>query len=103
VDLDNSFKYSPVASVQIGRVSNQLYSIYPNPVKGHTFVRSTSAVPTPVTITLMDNSGREVMRKTYTVSKAAPARVDLANIVAGTYIVKILSGDNVSTDKLVIF
>lgn len=103
MDLDNSFKYSPVASVQIGKVNAQLYTVYPNPVKGYTYVNSTSAALESINLRLIDNNGREVMSKTYQVSKATPARVDLAQIAAGTYFVQIVSNGKVSTEKIVIY
>lgn len=103
MDLDNSFKYSPVASVQIGKVIAQLYSVYPNPVKGYTYVNSTSATLESINLRLIDNNGREVMSKVYQVSKTTPARVDLAQVAAGTYFVQIVSDGKVSTEKIVIY
>src|SRR5258707_1059309 len=101
-DIDGRYTYSPVRSVSIGNSGNTVYSLYPNPASGSTWLNSSSHLPEHITVITTDNNGREISHRNYTLSSGAPARINIAGVATGLYFLKITSGKSSSTQKLVV-
>jgi len=103
VDLDATFQYSSVVSITIGGTVEKYYTVYPNPVRTYTFVNSTSPVLESVNVMVLDNNGKELSRKTVSVSNTAPAKIDLTAFATGTYFIKVRAKGKESIEKLVVY
>lgn len=101
VDLDGRFRYSNIVLIKVGEGDN-LYTISPTLSHGTTYLRSTSATPQPVNVTITDYAGKQLLKARYMVGGNAPARIDLPGAPKGLYIVSIEAEGKVRTEKMVV-
>lgn len=94
IDLDNTYAYSRISSVQFKDLSSVV--IFPNPVTSTLFVQA-AADNTPVSIQILNNSGR-VVKETRNVSQP----VDISKIPAGTYFVNTLLTNGFSEKQKIV-
>lgn len=103
VDIDNHFDYSRVAAINLQSDNSGYYSIYPNPASGgFTYIYSTLNAATNVTVQLVDVSGKTVRSSFVTFNGSSPVKYELGSINAGVYMLRIISNEGISTQKLVI-
>lgn len=102
VDQDGQFRYSPIVIIKIGEGAN-LYTLSPNPVHGVTYLRTTSAAPQQVSVTISDYNGRQLLKGRYVVSAGAPAPVSLVGQKQGLYVVRIEAEGKVTAEKLMVY
>jgi hypothetical protein len=94
VDLDATFKYSEVRTVNIGG-SDLEFSFGPNPVQTEAVIRISGNQRARLTLTVTDLMGRTV--KTTNIVKSEnllSQKINLADLPAGQYVLS-LKGDNI--------
>lgn len=93
---DISIVHSPV-------VPSFSVMIYPNPTSGPLNIRLQTKETTAVTIAVMDIAGQEVQTNYYENVSAGENRfaIDVADLSAGIYIIKVQSGDGIITLPLI--
>jgi hypothetical protein len=97
VDIDNKFVYSDTRTVAFAK--NNLVTVTPNPAKDFINIFLTKNNSHPVTIQLLDINGRVISRqKTSEVS----IKINVERLRWGTYFVKVIAGNNVSTQKVLL-
>jgi hypothetical protein len=101
VDQDNQFIYSKVLPVQI-KFLNTWYKSYPNPVKGIFFVASKKKEDQQVIISILDESGKIVFRKKSLLKTGTPFRIELSNLCAGEYFIKISNETKTESEKIIL-
>jgi hypothetical protein len=77
--------------------------IFPNPNRG-SFTVDLSALPhtKPITVQVYSVAGREVFTRALTPSDPRSLQIDLGGNPAGVYMVKILSGNTVWGEKVIV-
>ena len=75
---------------------NPSYQVYPNPIDGNTI--SISGITNQVSVTIFNLLGNLVLSST---PLKTGENLDLRDITSGTYLVKILDGDRMTTQTLV--
>jgi hypothetical protein len=104
VDIDNHFEYSRIAAVNLQSDKSSYFSVYPNPaaVGGFTYIYSTLNSATTATVQLVDVSGKILRSTNVNFSGSSPVKFELGTTLSGVYMLRIISGDTISTQKLVI-
>ncbi len=94
VDLDGSFKYSPVASVTINEISR--IEIYPNPVISNLFIDIHR--PDPKKIMLFNEKGQTILFRS---PVSGINKIDLKTLPAGIYWLKIIFEKDTEVFKII--
>ena len=95
VDEDNSFRYSGTQLAEVG--ADVSLSVYPSIGNGLTHV--TASKSGSYLVTVVDAYGKELSRKTQTLS-ASPSRLDLSAYGSGLYYISISNGQFKTTQKV---
>ena len=95
IDKDGKFSYSNIVVLRDeNAITAGLSTIYPNPVKNTLNVKVASLNNEKVTLQLTDLSGRLLQNKVTQVGNGETiVQLDVSHLSAGTYFVKIISGD----------
>lgn len=101
VDMNGSYRYSPLVLIKIGQ-GETMYTVNPNPVHGTAYLRSSSSKVEMVKATLVDNTGKIIMRNSYYVGANAPASIDISKQTPGLYILRIEAAGKVYSEKVII-
>jgi hypothetical protein len=99
VDVDGSFKYSPVVEIQMSDEAS--VSIYPNPTNGDLTVSVAGNVQGATSFELMNAAGQMVMTQTWGANSTAVHRLDVSKLAAGVYFYRVRNGKTVFEGKLV--
>ncbi|MDR2009888.1 MAG: T9SS type A sorting domain-containing protein [Bacteroidales bacterium] len=91
-DYDGNFTYSPIRNVIITESDN--FSVYPNPATGGWIELSTYL--NDFEIQIINNQGQIL------ISEKNNKYINISNINSGVYIIRLLAGDIISTEKLII-
>ncbi|MEJ0103711.1 MAG: T9SS type A sorting domain-containing protein [Bacteroidota bacterium] len=94
IDLDGKFLFSQILRISISTVQD--VTIFPNPAKNYMTV--TMPGTKPAVIELISNKGEIVMKKQVA---ASAALIDISNLSAGIYTVRIRQGEKTIINKLV--
>lgn len=97
VDIDGKSAYSVVRAVSMTKDAAMIVS--PNPAKDFISVNYLRTNNGPITVTLIDANGKTVIQ---TKTTESIIRLDLRNIGKGTYLVYVIDGDSVSSEKVLI-
>lgn len=101
IDKDGQFSYSAVVKVTI-ESSKMMWTVYPNPAHDQSTIRVLSNL-TKVNIALTDASGKMVYRRYIASAKAGEQIVlPLSNLAKGIYLLKVESGPQTKSDKIVV-
>ncbi|MBE0639423.1 MAG: T9SS type A sorting domain-containing protein [Bacteroidales bacterium] len=73
-------------------------AVYPNPSSGEVFVSSTGSGE--LTIELFDLIGMKVFEQSFEAAHSEPVKLNLSNVPAGIYLIRVNSGTGVSTSKI---
>lgn len=95
IDLDGSFNYSAVQSLSFQTSAN--ISVYPNPASAAIYVQSAG---TDAIISLLSVSGSALPVAIST--EGSRSRIDISNIPAGLYLVRIQDGVDVRTHRVMV-
>lgn len=91
-----------VGSVAIGKSLISPFEVSPNPSTGIVTVKFEQDITGKVAFTLLDLSGKEVWREDRVLGSNKTLRLDLQNVAAGTYFIRIKADQNIRLEKLVI-
>jgi hypothetical protein len=98
VDVDNSGRYSPVRSVRNEGAAD--IAIYPNPVKGSLNLKINADMAGRAAVLITDISGKTILSKNLPVAAGMnQVPINVENLAAGAYVMKITLGDEVIMRK----
>ena len=97
-DRDGTFKKSQIVEVNIR--SGIIYTTSPNPFTDKITIGISGSSPQPVQIKLTDLQGRAVMTKQIN-NPAGPVTMQIPDIAAGVYLLKITDEENTQVFKLI--
>jgi Secretion system C-terminal sorting domain len=102
VDNDGKYTYSKVIPVKLNQPDN-IFSVYPNPVDSYTILNLYSDKPGNGMLRLMDNSGRQIITKSFTITNGNNSIMidQLGYLPKGIYFVQAMVNDNLYNQKIV--
>ena len=102
VDNDGKYNYSKIISVNLDQPENS-FSVYPNPVDNYAIVNLYSDKPGSGVIRLIDEAGRQILTKSFTVMAGNNnLTVDqLGHLPKGIYVVQVMLNNNLYNQKIV--
>jgi hypothetical protein len=99
VDNDGKFKMSNVVLVTLANQGLR-FTIKPNPAKNYFVITYDESALSDALVTVTDFSGRSVLKQTITLSGGQ--KINISTLPKGVYMVTINTGNNITTQKLVI-
>ncbi len=102
-DFDGSFSYSEIISIDVERDRLVDVNLYPNPAIGSTTVQVTAAEEGDLNVTIYDLKGKVISNNiidTSIESGSSQETMDISDLPAGSYVVRIKVGRNVFIEKL---
>lgn len=101
VDLDGSFSYSTIVFIRV--VGKNTYAIAGNPFQSHVILKYTLARDQKINLSFFNSAGALLRKEEYaaTAGTGIYTLYGLANYPAGTYLLRLDSGTDVQTFKLV--
>lgn len=96
-DLDGKFEYSIIRSVSFSKAYS--ISVSPNPAKDFINVTGANDQSSIATIQLTDVSGK-IIRSVLSADKTV--NINLKGIAKGMYFIRIINGENIQTEKVII-
>jgi len=101
VDKDGSYQYSSVQQIDIAAIAKR-WNLFPNPAKNNTTLYALNSY-NKATIAVHDLSGKTVYQSTINnIVAGQQLTIPLQRLTKGVYVVKIITGDAVDTQKLVV-
>ena len=102
VDNDGKYNYSKIIPVKLDQPENSI-SVYPNPVDNYAIVNLFSDKPGSGVIRLIDEAGRQILNKSYTVMAGNNnLTVDqLGHLPKGIYVIQVMLNNNLYNQKIV--
>lgn len=98
-DRDGQVSYSHTIVINFG--NKQLLEVYPNPAKG--FVKlSCSGLKGATQLEIVDAAGKKLLQKQYNNATALTDLIDIANLAAGQYQVRLINQGNITSKKLTV-
>ena len=97
IDLDGKFQYSQVKTVTFDKQT--AFNILPNPAKNFVNISWVKSNDAPVTVSVVDFAGKVIQQSSTT---ATNLQLNTSHFAKGTYIIKVLNGQQVSTKKLLV-
>lgn len=97
-DFDGQSEYSPVVSVQFGKDAG--ISLAPNPVQNEIIVALGEEFTTNATAEIISQNGSSVFTQTFT-EKSFSQTIKVNNLPAGVYVLRIVNGNEVYTERFV--
>ncbi len=105
VDRDGKVSYSPIVIVDVknAALANQTINIAPNPAINNTTIYMVADAPGTVQVSLLNLAGSRVYSQTHSVSKGQNALpIQTGRLAKGMYIVRMVSGSQTATTKLLV-
>lgn len=100
IDLDGKFEHSKIASVRLNNnFSNAI--VYPNPTFGKLNIKLDEALLSAGTLQIVDVAGRKVKQQAVQ-SGTVNIGLDVNNLTAGRYFIKIITGNEVINQSFVV-
>ena len=102
VDKDGKYNYSKIIPVKLDQPENSI-SVYPNPVDNYAIVNLFSDKPGNCVLRLIDEAGRQILNKSYTVMAGNNnLTVDqLGHLPKGIYVIQVMLNNNLYNQKIV--
>jgi len=97
-DFDGQSEYSQVVSVYFGKGTG--ISIYPNPVQGEVTIALGEEFTTNATAEIISQNGNTVLTETFS-AKSFTQNMNVSNLPAGVYVLRIVNGNEVYTERFV--
>ena len=98
-DKDGKFEMSKIVPVTLANQGLR-FIIKPNPAKNYFVISHDASAPSDALVNITDFSGRSVFKQTITLS--GEQKINISALPKGVYMVTINTGDNITTQKLVI-
>ena len=102
VDKDSKYNYSKIIQVKLDQPENNI-SVYPNPVDNYAVVNIYSDKPGTGMLRLIDNAGKQILTKSFTVTTGNNNMVvdQLAGLPRGIYVIQVMLNNNLYNQKIV--
>ncbi|MEP6926817.1 MAG: alkaline phosphatase family protein [Ginsengibacter sp.] len=100
-DFDNKIQYSKTVSVVLPQ-KKVSFSIYPNPVHNFTNIFSNSSESKDISIQLVNAEGKIVKQYSDQINYNHPIKFNLDGISKGIYFIRLLSDDEITTNKILV-
>jgi len=97
-DFDGQSDYSQVVSVRFGKETG--IAIYPNPVQTEVTIALDKEFVTNATAEIISQNGSTVLTETFT-AKSFTQNINVNNLPAGIYVLRIVNGNEVYTERFV--
>ncbi|MES2762672.1 MAG: T9SS type A sorting domain-containing protein [Bacteroidota bacterium] len=99
VDIDNTYKYSPLCSVTNQTGGDRDLNVYPNPTNGSITVDfDHSAYDQPDSYSIMDITGKKI--EVAAIRKANSITIDISALQPGVYLLEVLKGSKKTVKKI---
>ncbi len=100
--MTGKFIYSKIVSLRLGQPETKI-SVYPNPADDHAMLSLYSEKQTTAMMRLMDNSGKQIIYKTFAVNTGNNSIMidQLGSLPRGIYIVQVIYDNTMYNQKLV--
>ena len=98
-DLDQSYKYSEVKLIDID-VNNGMPKVFPNPFNNLLTIQCNNSLNEATKVQLTHISGKIILEKYFDPESSSLTLDDLSSLSNGLYFLRITSGSNVVTQKL---
>ena len=105
VDLDGTYDYSDIVVVTINRKGDFAAEVYPNPAHQYVNINIQLGETSDVRAVILDAAGKLAMDNVINSELSAgnhEIRIPLETLAAGTYIVRIVSGEEVINKKILV-
>ncbi len=102
IDFDGKSTYSKVVAISLNQSKSTYYSLYPSLAKSITTINSTSTLQKNIVVSIYNEASSLVQINKFKIDKNYPATVELNNLKAGIYFVKINDGNEIVTRKLIV-
>jgi hypothetical protein len=103
VDLDYTFEYSNIISIENGINKTGTLVVYPNPASNELYVKLSVPNETNALIEIRDILGRPVYQQTVDLTQSVNNNyINTTNFAAGTYIITITAGNSLSENIKVV-
>ena len=102
VDKDGKYNYSKIIPVKLDQPENNI-SVYPNPADNYAVVNIYSDKPGTGMLRLIDNAGKQILTKSFTVTSGNNNMVvdQLAGLPRGIYVIQVMLNNNLYNQKIV--
>lgn len=101
VDLDGSFEYSDIISVEFSDKEAQILNVYPNPADDQLTVDL--ILDEPSTLRVLDLNGKVVIEQSLNSdNQLISSQLDVSNLPAGQYILIIISSNNLMKELFIV-
>src|SRR5450755_349668 len=102
VDRDGKYSYSKVIAVNLDQPESSI-SVYPNPVDNYAIVNMYADKSGTGVMRLIDNSGRQIMTKSFTVTNGNNSIMvdELGHLPKGIYVIQVLMNNNLFNQKII--
>jgi hypothetical protein len=102
VDTDGKYAYSKIIPVKLDQPESSI-SVYPNPVDNYTIVNLYSDKPGTGLLRLIDDAGRQMMTKSFTVINGNNSLMvdQLGHLPKGIYVIQLMVNNNLYNQKIV--
>jgi len=97
---DTACEMIDLTPVSISESANSLFMIYPNPARDEIFIKS--SFKGPITVSLLDLIGKEVLLQNKDVTSDETIEIPLGQVEPGLYIIRFDSGKTQAYGKLVV-
>jgi hypothetical protein len=104
IDLDYSYEYSRIISIENNNSKPENCVVYPNPASTELFIKLSVPGETEANVKIIDVLGREIFNQKIDLTQNIDnTYINTTTFVSGTYFVTITSGDNfIKTNKIVV-
>jgi hypothetical protein len=102
VDNDGKVTYSKTIPVKLDQPETNI-SVYPNPVDSYTILNLYADKSGTATLRLIDNSGRQILTRTFTVSNGNNSELvdQLGNLPRGIYVIQVMFDNSLYNQKII--
>lgn len=97
IDLDGKFEYSPSVFIAGTEKAATTFNVYPNPSKGLVNIRANGDIDAQASYTVYNALGQEVVN-----GLLSHATVDLSQQANGIYLLKVVAGNEIFTEQIII-
>lgn len=101
VDFDGAFEYSDIKTVEFDALSLNQFAIFPNPATDQLNVRTTSVIPSAVTLELYSKTGQLVKQQVFG-ENSNQFQLNVSDLPDGVYVLKTNTGLQVHEQRVVI-
>jgi hypothetical protein len=89
-------------SINEGMLSNQEFAVYPNPTSGNIILKSTKSWTPNSSIHIYSSTGKLLLQKNIDSMSENGLSIDIGNYPKGLYLIDIISGNNNTTQKVIV-